>query len=247
MVAYKGAVETKRKVGVLRDPATRWGKDAFMKYRGCVALIATEGLDGALGIGTCFHVGEGVFVTARHVVEGRSITEIGFDDGPTSLSLLEDPKHWGKKPHGSVTITRGPLYHADPGIDLACFVAEPHPKRSIPLGGHLDSWMSQYELVLYRTLVLGYPPVQVTNKPLLVASLGEVNALAELRAAPHPHWSSTASFRRSKSSTSAATRTDRPGGPVLPRRGPTAWSAAAAARAVLAVCSCVQDQAVPRR
>ena len=134
-----------------------------------------------------------------------------------------------------------------PGIDLACFVAEPHPKRSIPLGGHLDSWMSQYELVLYRTLVLGYPPVQVTNKALLVASLGEVNALAELRAAPHPHWSSTASFRRSKSSTSAATRTDRPGGPVLPRRGPTAWSAAAAARAVLAVCSCVQDQAVPRR
>ena len=97
MVAYKGAMETKRKVGVLRDPATRWGKDAFMKYRGCVALIATEGLDGALGIGTCFHVGEGVFVTARHVVEGRSITEIGFDDGPTSLSLLEDPKHWGKK------------------------------------------------------------------------------------------------------------------------------------------------------
>jgi hypothetical protein len=47
--------------------------------------------------------------------------------------------------------------------------------------------MGQYELVLYLTLVLGYPLVQLTNKPLLVASFGEVNALAELRAAPHPH------------------------------------------------------------
>ena len=41
---------TMKKVGVLRDSATRWGKDAFMKYRGCVAFIATEGLDGAQGI-----------------------------------------------------------------------------------------------------------------------------------------------------------------------------------------------------
>lgn len=194
MDGYITAMATMKQVGILRDPATRWGNDAFMKYRGCVAFIATEGLDGAQGIGTCFHVGEGVFVTARHVVEGRTITEIGFDDGPTSLSLLEDPKHWGKKPHGSITVTHGPLYHVDPAIDLACFVAEPNPKRWIPLGGHLDDWMGQYEFVLHRTLVLGYPPVQLTNKPLLVASLGEVNALADLRAAPHPHFivSSTA-------------------------------------------------------
>jgi hypothetical protein len=183
-----------KKIGVMRDPTPRWGKDAFMKYRGCVAFIATESLDGVAGIGTCFHVGEGVFVTARHVVEGRTITEIGFDDNGATLSLLEDPKHWGEKRHGSLTITRGPLYHADSAVDLACFVAEPHPKRSIALGGHLNSWMAQYELVMHRTLVLGYPPVQLTDKPLLIASLGEVNALAELRAAPHPHFivSSTA-------------------------------------------------------
>lgn len=187
-------MEIQKTVKVARDPATRWGRDAFLKYRGCVAFIATEGCDGVEGIGTCFHVGEGVFVTARHVVEDRTITEIGFDDGHTALSLLDNPMHWGKKPHGSVTITRGPLYHANSVIDLACFVAAPYPRRSIPLGGHLDDWMGQYELVLHRTLVLGYPPVQLTNKPLLVASLGEVNALADLRETPHPHFivSSTA-------------------------------------------------------
>lgn len=48
--------------------------------------------------------------------------------------------------------------------------------------------MGQYELVLHRTLILGYPPVPFTNKPLLVASLGEINALADLRATPHPHF-----------------------------------------------------------
>lgn len=185
---------TKKKVDIPRDPATRWGKDAFMRYRGCVAFIATEDRDGGSGIGTCFHVGEGVFVTARHVVEDRTIIEIGFDDGLTSLSLLEDPRHWGEKPQGSVTITRGPLYHPAPEIDLACFVAEPYPKQLIPLGGHLDDWMGQYELVLHRTLVLGYPPVQLTNEPMLVASLGEVNALVNLRTGRHPHFivSSTA-------------------------------------------------------
>src|SRR4029077_6965446 len=34
-----------------------------------VAYISVEKIDGSLGIGTCFHVGENVFVTARHVVE----------------------------------------------------------------------------------------------------------------------------------------------------------------------------------
>ena len=179
---------TKKKLGVAMDGATRWGKAAFSKYRGCVGFIASDGSDGIPGIGSCFHVGEGVFVTARHVVEGRTITEIGFDDGMTTLRLLEDPKHWGKKPHGSVSITRGPFFHEHDLVDLACFVAEPYPKQWVPLGGHLDDWLGQYELVLHRTLVLGYPPVQLSDRPLLVASLGEVNALADLYSGPHPHF-----------------------------------------------------------
>lgn len=187
-------METKKKVGIVRDPTTRWGKDTFMKYRGCVAYIASDDADGKPGIGSCFHVGEGVFVTARHVVQGRTITEVGFDDDMTTLALLQDQKDWGTKPHGIVTITRGPLFHADPKVDLACFVAEPFPQRWIPLGGHLDDWLGQYELVLYRTLILGYPPVHLTVKPLLLASLGEVNALVDLYSGPHPHFvvSSTA-------------------------------------------------------
>jgi hypothetical protein len=41
-----------------------------------MAYIAVEHPDGTSGIGSAFHVGEGVFVTARHVVDGLRIREI---------------------------------------------------------------------------------------------------------------------------------------------------------------------------
>lgn len=59
----------------------------------------------------------------------------------------------------------------------------------IPLGGHLDDYLGQHELVLYRTLVLGYPPIPLTKVPKIVASVGEVNALIELYdGSHHPHF-----------------------------------------------------------
>jgi hypothetical protein len=36
--------------------------------------------NGDQGIGSAFHVGEGVFVTARHVVEGMTIRELGITE-----------------------------------------------------------------------------------------------------------------------------------------------------------------------
>jgi hypothetical protein len=165
-----------------------WARAQFNRYRGCVAFIETNDAQGRIGIGTCFHVGDGVFVTARHVIEGRTITKIGFDDGYARLALLEKPEHWGKKVHGSVNIEIGPHFHNDPTIDVACFKCEPYPKKWIPLGGHMDDWMGQYELVLHQVLVLGYPPIPFSDRPALVASAGEVNALIEKYTGGHPHF-----------------------------------------------------------
>jgi len=165
-----------------------WARSQFDSFRSCVAYIETLDENNDVGIGTCFHIGAGVFVTARHVVEGRSIQCIGFDDDDTSLHLLSKPEHWGEKTHGSITICSGPHFHPDETIDVACFKAEPHPERYIPLGGHLDDWLGQYELVLYRTLVLGYPPIPFSNRPVLVASVGEINALVDKYTGGHPHF-----------------------------------------------------------
>ncbi|MDY0037795.1 MAG: serine protease [Zoogloea oleivorans] len=165
-----------------------WTRTQFHRFRGSVAFIETINSNGEIGIGTCFHVGEGVFVTARHVIEGRSIAEIGFDDGYALLALLEKPEHWGKKAHGSMNILSGPHFHCDQTIDVACFKCEPYPKNWIPLGGHLNDWMGQYELVLHPVLVLGYPPIPFSDRPVLVASAGEVNALIDKYTGGHPHF-----------------------------------------------------------
>lgn len=159
-----------------RPPTKNWAQAQFQKYRGSVAFVETEDKNGNIGIGTCFHVGDGVFVTARHVVDGQNITKIGFDDGIATLQLLAKPDDWGKKLQGAVNILKGPFVHVTPSIDVACFKCEPYPDSWIPLGGHLEEMLGQYDLVLHKVLLLGYPPIPFSDRPVLVASAGEINA-----------------------------------------------------------------------
>src|SRR6185437_7291116 len=79
-------------------------------FRGALGYIEVEDPDGKLGIGSCFHVGDGVFVTARHVVEGKTIREIRmtetFDVEPTAEE--------------SATVraftTNGPIHNVNNGV-----------------------------------------------------------------------------------------------------------------------------------
>ena len=167
----------------------RWATNTFVKFRGAVAYVETVGQGGDLGIGTCFHVGEGVFVSARHVVEGRAIVKIGFDDWNSGRELLgDDPTQWGDGPDDQ-PILSGPHFHPDARVDVACFQLKRFPSTSIPLGGHLDDWLSQYDLVLHRCLIMGYPPIPLANRAVLFATVGEVNALVDLYGShQHPHF-----------------------------------------------------------
>lgn len=170
------------------DAYRYWSRTQFARFRGCVAFVETIDAQGDIGIGTCFHVGDGVFVTARHVIEGRTIRMIGFDDFGANQDLVSTPKDWRELTHGSVSIKSGPHFHDDPKVDVACFKVWPFPDKYIPLGGHLDDYLGQYELVLYRTLVLGYPPIPFTDRPVLVASVGEINALVDKYTGGHPYF-----------------------------------------------------------
>jgi S1-C subfamily serine protease len=44
-----------------------------------MAYVAVE-RDGKAGIGSAFHVGDGIFVTARHVLENAVVAEIKMTD-----------------------------------------------------------------------------------------------------------------------------------------------------------------------
>lgn len=48
---------------------------AYRMYAPCVIGLATAS-DGVESIGTAFHIGDGFFLTARHVVEGRDIVDL---------------------------------------------------------------------------------------------------------------------------------------------------------------------------
>ncbi|MDH5829273.1 serine protease [Luteimonas sp. M1R5S18] len=173
----------------MQDNFRHWTRRTFSDYRGAVAYIASTDNIGAEEIGTAFHVGDGVFVTARHVVEGRDIKEVGFDDDSNIYLRSKQAARSKTLTLPSIGITSGPFFHIDSKTDVACFTLSITPDAFIPLGGHLDDWLGQYELVLYRTLALGYPPIPLSSRPNLFASSGEVNALVELYSGTrHPHF-----------------------------------------------------------
>jgi hypothetical protein len=170
------------------DTFRYWARAQFNKYSKCVGFIDTEDAQGNRGIGTCFHVGEGVFVTARHVVEGRKILDVGFHDFSVTVDLVQDFNRRDKEKPGIPGLLEGPVFHPESTVDVACLRLDYAPEEYIPLGGHFDDYLGQYELLLHRTLVLGYPPVPMTEEPVLVTSAGEINALVALRGRKHVHF-----------------------------------------------------------
>lgn len=50
-------------------------RSLYDNFASAVAYIALNKPDGCQAIGSAFHIGDGVFITARHVIEGNTITE----------------------------------------------------------------------------------------------------------------------------------------------------------------------------
>jgi Trypsin-like peptidase domain len=160
-----------------------------------MAYIAVKNSEGDESIGSAFHVGEGVFVTARHVVDGftivdvkptheirRPLREVIPEYTDEAIKAIKDTL--GQAPtwpvfQSSLGITKGPFFHSDEEIDIAVFATEGlHPETPhVPLGSHLDDWVARTNFVLSEVLVLGYPPIPLTRGPFLIASRAEVNAV----------------------------------------------------------------------
>jgi S1-C subfamily serine protease len=159
----------------------------FETYASAVAYVSVESRDGTQSIGTAFHVGEGVFVTARHVVENKTIRSVATTQG--TMRPLKSPEGAYEAVHhaGTGRVTRGPFLHPNSDVDVAALVVDGIDAPIIPLGGHLDDWLGT-ELVLCPVLVLGYPPIPFSREPLLVAATGEVNAIVDKYTGGHPQF-----------------------------------------------------------
>jgi len=138
----------------------------------CIA-IEVRLFSGDLSIGTGFHVGEGVFLTARHVLEGNTI--IKLLESSTERAAVDGN---GRK---TLTLSAGPFYHSDPDVDVAAFkLAGPGPELPIfELGGHYDDWVNDADWVLTEAIVFGYPPIPMALDAILVVDQVIVNAVVD--------------------------------------------------------------------
>lgn len=169
-----------------------------------VAYIEVEDADGNVSMGSAFHVGDGVFVTASHVLRDMRVlslatTTSGYvahraGDGHPPRTML---RHDGEEPTPvhriapiPLVINRGPYHYPDSRVDLAVFGVEKVNEHQpvLRLGDHLDDWLGEVDFVLSGVILLGYPAIPLTSRPHLFATRAEVNAVIDRYDAPFVHF-----------------------------------------------------------
>jgi len=195
---------------------SRTARHLYAQHRKAMAYVEIQKPDSTLGIGSAFHIGEGVFVTARHVVEGNKILQVKITE-PVGVSAREyfrevlkldvtdeyirehektmrsiHPdrpvlfKNWLRP----LEIAEGPYFQEDENLDVAIFrVREIHPEAGIvKLGFHWDDWVIRGLWHLSDAIVLGYPPIPMVNEPMLIAARAEIHAFVVPRHAIAVHF-----------------------------------------------------------
>jgi S1-C subfamily serine protease len=160
-------------------------KDIHDKYASAVAYLAVEKPNGDQTVGSAFHIGDGVFVTARHVVENNKVLEIGITtpryvaDSKGLARIAGKPGRYTLIPPGTGVIEAAPLLHPDPSIDIALLRVSGLEPPVVYLGTHLDDWINDEAFVLATVVILGYPPIPHSDRPVLVAARAEINAIID--------------------------------------------------------------------
>jgi hypothetical protein len=78
-------MNTRFRSGVMDSNRAR---ELYAQNASAMAYIEIEDKNHEKGIGSAFHVGDGVFVTSRHVVENKKITEVKITE-PVAISRRE--------------------------------------------------------------------------------------------------------------------------------------------------------------
>ena len=195
---------------MLQEPGIQ---ERYGKAAGAVAFVAvSDPKTKDAGIGTAFHIGNGIFVTARHVVDGKLITEIATTKRSRNIIGAHVPKEDQvsfSTPH-RLTLLEGPKYPADESVDLAFFKVDVSSAGlpNLVMASLDEHYIDDNTCLLERVLIIGYPPIPLTTMPIQLAAAAEVNAVTNLRVSKHTHFIVSAMARGGYS-----------GGPVLDRFG----------------------------
>lgn len=168
-----------------------------------MAYVEVEDTVGGRHLGSAFHVGDGVFVTARHVLEGGAVIGLGTtesayiplqgEEAANAHSLVEmdgvsTPVHIVRPQ--SLEMDGPPVVAANPLVDVGAFRVTGLDPRTpwFPLGSHLDDWIGESDFVLSDVIVFGYPPIPFARRPTLVAARAQVVAQIDRYDVPHVHF-----------------------------------------------------------
>lgn len=149
-------------------------------------MITVTDADGQESVGTGFHIGEGYFATARHVVDGFNHVAVGHTLGFDMIESIEIesiivPENQAidiavLKTRIRFTDFHLSRYKSMPGLTLSNF-------RGIPFGALLDEGISD-DHILEEVILIGYPRIPLSEGPELVAVKGEINATVRSYLAP---------------------------------------------------------------
>jgi hypothetical protein len=157
-----------------------------------VAFISIIDRKGDEGIGSAFHISDGIFVAARHVIDGVKINE----------SATTKSTHLGEEAGGKVHSPRrfeiidGPHFGPDE-LDVAVFRVDldETPVPAISVSQHTDFTLRENDLILSDILIIGYPPIQGTTVASQVVTLGQINSVVRVRHSPALHFIASAMAR----------------------------------------------------
>lgn len=159
----------------------------YLKYCNAVVFVEVEDRDGNIAGGTAFHIGEGIFFTAKHVVENRQIRSVetltrGYhkDDKKT---VFEETAFHVTKSFRQYDRQRGQLVlgpFCSRYADVAVFTVSGIDAPSIPVGlSSYDYMFDDDEMILSRVLVMGYPRVAFADGPRLMATKAEISTIID--------------------------------------------------------------------
>jgi hypothetical protein len=154
-----------------------------------VVYVSVEDRKGGKQLGSAFHIGDGWFATARHVVENKTVQKIGRLD----ITLHERVDASGNR-HRQTTYPEFEsknvskiTFYPDDKVDLALFYCPEFKGPEISLDLTTDR-IAYNEYLLQEVLVLGYPRIPFAKDPFLVCLRAEVSAVIEHYAIGRRHF-----------------------------------------------------------
>lgn len=167
-------------------------QELYLWYCNAVVFVEVESPDGSLGIGTAFHVGEGVFITARHVVNGKKIVSVGTttngyhpdSSGDRILGGIRHKEYFCQQGR----VVSGPYFHPDDDVDVAAVVIEGIEAPAIALNTDIYGYFADDEFILWDVIVMGYPPISFSDGPRLVTVKGNVSSIIDKYTGGAPHF-----------------------------------------------------------